>query len=288
MTRPGIRVNVSMILPKLIGGVLAAALLLAPAARADVLDPVDGFHIAALDGTRLWNHKDDDEHFTLVNDGGDALLRQRSESARFDVSLGTDTEGRVLAVYSRCIAGATCNLYAYDVETGSERPLGIRGVAPSLSDGVLAYAHGRNVYLGRLGTTPRKIAHIDGRLIAVDAVANSARGVAFMTEDPIRGMAVYFKPAGGGKLRRIARSPWGVDGGGTHASPVWHGGLLYWAFSNQDEEADPNGWVIRYSISSHRAAAAPVTPGYVDAIAFDGPTLITSAMATTDDDGQGQ
>jgi hypothetical protein len=102
MTPARIRVNVGMILPKLLGAALGAALLLAPAARADVLDPVDGVHVAAQDGVRLWNHVDAGLHYSLVDDAGDVLATTDEQNAPFDVSLGNDTEGRLLAVYSRC------------------------------------------------------------------------------------------------------------------------------------------------------------------------------------------
>ena len=275
MTPTRIRVNVGMILPKLLGAALGAALLLAPAARADVLDPVDGVHVAAQDGVRLWNHVDAGLHYSLVDDAGDVLATTDEQNAPFDVSLGNDTEGRLLAVYSRCID--TCRLYAYDIASQTERPLGIRGESPSLSDGVLAFARGRNVYQSRLGVAPHVIAHVNGRGTHVGAVAASARGVAFISRNENVGTAMYLKPAGGGKLRRLALTRFG-DFGWENASPVWHGGRLYWALS---ESAAVNGWVIRHSVSSGRASAAPVD-GAPDAVAFDGATMITSAILNDD------
>src|SRR5215471_19543044 len=118
MTPTRIRVNVGMILPKLLGAALGAALLLAPAARADVLDPVDGFFVAAQDGTRLWNHVDANGRFSLVDGDGTTLVTSSREDDAFDVSLGNDNEGRLLAIYSRC--DSVCKLYAYDLAAGSE------------------------------------------------------------------------------------------------------------------------------------------------------------------------
>src|SRR5262245_10640999 len=129
-----------MTLPKLIGGVLAAALLVAPAAQADLLDSVDGIHVAAQDGVRLWNHVGADNLFVLVDDAGDTLAGTPAQYTPFDVSLGDDREGRVVAVYSRCVNGDECSLYAYDVDAQTERPLGLAGTSPSLSEGVLAFA----------------------------------------------------------------------------------------------------------------------------------------------------
>jgi hypothetical protein len=282
MGRRGIRVNVRMILPKLIGGALAAVLLLASAARADVLDPVDGVHIAASDGARIWNHTDGAGNYTLVDAAGTQLVAPSVQNRPFDVSFGTDDDGRLLAVYSRCSDDGVCPLYAYDVDAESEMPLGVHGVFPSLSQGVLAFTHGHDVYQGRLGAKPHRIAHMRGTDNYVSGIAASERGVAFTTHSEIRGSAMYFKPAGGGAVRRLARSH------RDHMSPVWHDGRLYWAFSNHEEFAHPNGWVIRYSVTSGRAKAFRVTPGFVDSIAFDGPTLITSVYLDSHQQGPGQ
>jgi hypothetical protein len=286
MEPPGIRVNVGMILPKLLGAALGAALLFAPAARADVLDPVDGEHLAAQDGTRVWNHVDADHHYSLVNgDDGTTLATTGEQYEPFDVSLGTDNEGRLLAVYSRC-DGIHCKLYAYDMDAGTELALGIEGTSPSLSHGVLAFARDHDLYQSRLGTKPRRIAHVNGMWTQITAVSASARGVAFVAEDSDVANAMYLKPAGGGKLRRLAFSRFDSEHFGYHLSPVWHGGRLYWAFSNHMvDSAGPNGWVMRYDVSSRRVTAARVSPGYLDAVAFDGSTLITSVFF---DDESGQ
>jgi len=83
MTPTRIRVNVGMILPKLLGAALGAALLLAPAAHADVLDPVDGVHVAAQDGVRLWNHVDAGLHYSLVDDAADVLASTDEQNEPF-------------------------------------------------------------------------------------------------------------------------------------------------------------------------------------------------------------
>jgi hypothetical protein len=275
-----------MILPKLLGGALAAALLLAPAAQAEVLDPVDGFHVAALEGTRMWNHVDADGYFSLVDGAGNVLAKQSHGDFVFDVALGTDNDGQMLAVYSRCVNVVTCTLYAYNVDTATEHSLGIKGNAPSLDDGVLAFARGRNVYVGRLGTTPRKIAHINGSEITITDVANSSRGVAFVVDDNIHGESMYFKPDGGGALRRLAFHRWG-DQDPLFSTPVWHRDRLYWAVTDQAPGAPAVGWVIRYTFH-RRTVAAPVSPGSLDSIAFDGDTLITSVSEDGDANGAGQ
>jgi hypothetical protein len=227
----------------------------------------------------MWNHVDGDGSFSLVDGDGNVLARQRHGDDVFDVALGTDNDGQMLAVYSRCADVASCKLFAYDVDTRTEHPLGISGSAPSLDDGVLAFARGRNVYVGRLGTTPRKVAHINGAEITITDVANAPRGVAFVVDDNIHGESMYFKPDGGGKLRRLAFHRWGEQHP-LFASPVWHGDRLYWAVSDQAPGSPPSGWVIRYTFH-RRAVAAPVSPGSLDSIAFDGSTLITSVSEDT-------
>src|SRR3982751_1488479 len=59
----------NMSLPRILGGAIAAALLIAPAAHADVLDSHDGVHIAAHDGTVLWNRYEQG-HYGLVRADG--------------------------------------------------------------------------------------------------------------------------------------------------------------------------------------------------------------------------
>lgn len=265
----------------LLGGALAAALLIAPAARADVLDQHDGVHVSARGGTVLWNRYDHGR-YTLVGADGTPVVR-RSSKTPFDVSLGTDANGRLLAVYSR----DDKSLYALDVERGRERSLHLEGTVPSLSHGVLAFGRGSTVYVGRLGRVPRAIAHIAGAKSEITGVSNSSRGVAFSVyDDPNYGTAMYFKPAGGGALSKLAGGGYGEENRKTHASPVLHGDKLYWAFANWGETKDANGWVIRYDLRTHRAQAA-AAPGYLDAVAVDGSRLITSSFSADWEGPQG-
>jgi hypothetical protein len=269
-----------MFLPRLLGGALAAALLIAPAAHADVLAAHDGVHITARDGTVLWNHYAN-HLYTLVGADGNPVVQRKSKKP-FDVSLGTDTDGGVRAVYSR---GKT--LYLLDVDSGRERSLRLEGANPSLSQGVLAFSRGTTVYVGRLGRVPRAIAHIAGKKSEITGVANSPRGVAFSVfDDPNYGTAMYFKPAGGGVARKLASGGFGEENAKTHISPVIRGDTLYWAFSNQGETKPANGWVIRYDLGTRRAQAAQA-PGYLDGVAVDGSRVITSSYFRDWDSPQG-
>jgi len=262
-----------MFLPRLLGGALLAALLIAPAAHADVLDQHDGVHITARDGTVLWNRYEQGRYGLMRADGTSVDIRTSKKP--FDVSLGTDENGHLRAVYAR----DNHVIYMLDVAKGRERSLHLSGANPSLSEGVLAFSRGSTVYVGRLGRVPRAIAHIAGSKSEITGVSSSPRGVAFSAyNDPDYGTGMYFKPAGGGALRKLARGGYGEENRKTHTSPVLHGDTLYWAFSNYGETKLANGWVIRYDLGTHRAQAAEA-PGYLDGVAVDGSRLITSSFS---------
>jgi hypothetical protein len=262
-----------MFLPRILGGAVAAAFLIAPAAHADVLDTHDGVHITARNGTVLWNRYEQ-AHYGLMRSDG-ASVDIRTSTKPFDVSLGTDANGRLRAVYAR----ANHVLYMLDVKSGRERSLHVSGANPSLSHGVLAFSRDSTVYVGRLGRAPRAIAHIAGKDSKITGVSNSSSGVAFSAyDDRWYGTGMFFKPAGGGALRALARGGYGEENQKTHASPVLRRDTLYWAFSNQSEFKTANGWVIRYDLGTHRAQAAEA-PGFLDAIAVDGSRLITSSFS---------
>jgi hypothetical protein len=262
-----------MFLPRILGGAVAAALLIAPAAHAGVLDAHDGVRITARDGTVLWNRYEQGHYGLMRGDGTSVGIRTSKKP--FDVSLGTDANGRLRAVYAR----DNHVLYMLNVKSGKERSLHLSGANPSLSHGVLAFSRGSTVYIGRVGGVPRKLAHIAGKHSEVTGVASSPRGVAFSVyDDPDYGTAMYFKPAGGGSLRKLASGGFGEENRKTHTSPVLDGGTLYWAFSNWGETKPANGWVIRYDLDTHRAQAAEA-PGYLDGVAVDGDEVITSSFS---------
>jgi len=269
-----------MFLPRILGGAIVAALLIAPAAHADVLDTHDGVYVSASGGTALWNRYEQG-HYGLIRADGKSVDIRTSKKP-FDVSLGTDAGGRLLAVYSR----DNHTLYALDLKSGHERSLHLEGQTPALSHGVLAFGRGSTVYVGRLGHVPRAIAHIAGKKSEITGVANSSRGVAFSVyDDPNYGTAMYFKPAGGA-LRKLTTGGFGEENAKTHVSPVLQGSKLYWAFANTGETKPANGWVIRYDLSTHAVRAAEA-PGYLDAVAVDGTRLITSSSSRDWDSPQG-
>ena len=141
-----------------LGFVLAAA----PPAGADTLLSVEPAapKLTAYHGTAAWSTYDAaaGAWFLVTRTGGvleRALVPPRS--VPFDVDLGTDGSGRVVAAYSRCErdpavaepAGRGCDLYAYDLYSRRERRLsgpstaGASEYMPSLADGRVAFGRVR-------------------------------------------------------------------------------------------------------------------------------------------------
>lgn len=112
---------------------LALAASVPAASAADELIAPVGGPIDAT-GSHLAYSRPDGGGFRLVIDGRDAPVVARSEP--FDVDLGTDARGRLVAVYTR-----SGSVRLFDVEAGRERAIpGARGSAPSVSRGRVVYA----------------------------------------------------------------------------------------------------------------------------------------------------
>ncbi|MEA2194156.1 MAG: hypothetical protein QOG42_590, partial [Solirubrobacteraceae bacterium] len=106
-----------------------------PAARAD--DVVTTLHaatpIAAYGGVLAWSDYDPAtaQYRLAIQRAGAARLAPIAGAAeRFDVSLGPDVRGRVVALYTRCAKPAApprpatrCDVFRYDVASGRERKL---------------------------------------------------------------------------------------------------------------------------------------------------------------------
>ena len=109
--------------------VLAATLLAAAPASAD--EVVAELHrdtpIAAHGGALAWSQYDpaSRRYRLVVRRGGVATTRARSAARRpFDVSLGPDAHGRLVALYTRCrTATRGCDVYRYDLASRRERRL---------------------------------------------------------------------------------------------------------------------------------------------------------------------
>lgn len=106
--------------------------------------------VAAFGDVRVWSEVAGPRRFALTARVGAAAperLRTAERSVPFDVDLGPDAEGRTVAVYSRCAReaegsgsflphdydqGAGCDLWRYDLATGTERR--IAGASTAAAD----------------------------------------------------------------------------------------------------------------------------------------------------------
>jgi hypothetical protein len=113
---------------------VAAAIMLAvipcSVASAGVLDGHASLgQISALEGYAAWSKPSHGRYRLVIRHRGrtrDAGVRTRPQP--FDVSLGNDAGGRVVATYSRCRGPRTvgCRLRVLDLRSGRERALTLR------------------------------------------------------------------------------------------------------------------------------------------------------------------
>jgi hypothetical protein len=204
----------------------------------------------------------------------------------FAVSLGTDADGRRLAVYPRCARGpiharVRCRLVAYELGTRRERPLagthvaGASEEAVALDRGILTYARRSGerstILIGRLGSGRRARVVARLRNASVTGMAITHRALAFSVDVVPPNLAgesrLYVKPAGR-PVRQVARGGFGEEHRRLHLSPSFAGDHLYWAFADHDVLARPTGWVARCNLRTGRTSAAPA-PGYLDAVSAD-------------------
>jgi hypothetical protein len=161
-----------------------------------------------------------------------------AQSEPFDVDLGTDGDGTLVAVYSR-----SGRLYEWSSASGAERALGIRGTEPTVRGGRLAFVRrvgGRDVlYLRRSADAPsvRQFTGDTSRFSHIGLPDLSRTRLAYVTYGPGRygfggqnlrlqtltgpSRVVYRATSGGANAANIV-SP-SFDAAGTH---------LYWARTN--------------------------------------------------------
>ena len=156
--------------------VAASALLLwagaaVPAGAQEVVshDP-SAPKVSAGGGALAWSTYDAADGAWSLVVGHDGVIERAAVARRavpFDVDLGEDAAGRLVAAYSRCRTeprvfaptGRGCDLYVYDVRARTERRLGGASTAqaseylPSLAGGRVAFAR---VYEGRPGALGRR------------------------------------------------------------------------------------------------------------------------------------
>jgi hypothetical protein len=114
--------------------VLAALLAPAPALADDVVaDLAARTPVSAYGGALAWSAYDapSQRYRLMIRQGADTVPARTSASQRaFDVSLGPDSKGRVVALYTRCRTAASgrtaergCDVYRYDLRTRREHKL---------------------------------------------------------------------------------------------------------------------------------------------------------------------
>ena len=278
---------------------VAAAAVAVPAAAAA---PITGqlARPVALDGRLVYSLEDDTGWHLHVRgrDATDTALPASPSPQPFDVDLGTDAKGNVVAVYARCTP--TCRIAMLDLVTGVERPVagvhasGYSETAPTIRDGVLGFqrrpakrASGGEYRLITLG--PGHRSRIVKRLRADQNVTGadlSARGLAIATDTAQvegRTVSVQVKPTGrpfrtlqaisSGALSRVEVTP-----------PQWQGNDLYWGYARRVDQ--PSRLLIRARITnagtSFVTATAPnplggrgvITGVALDAMATDPPLWI--------------
>lgn len=136
---------------------ILAALLAPASATADdaVAELPTDTPISAYGGALAWSAYDAAaKRFALVIRQGDVTAAARVATARrpFDVSLGPDSSGRVVALYTRCrTATRGCDVYRYDLRTRHERKLASVS-SPSIDEAWPAQWRGRIAFARRART----------------------------------------------------------------------------------------------------------------------------------------
>lgn len=140
---------------------MAAAIVLAlaspaPASADDAVAQLErDTPISAYGGALAWSAYDARSgryRLVLRTDALTTAARVASASRPFDVSLGPDSKGRVVALYTRCRGGkGSCDVYRYDLRTRIERKLASVS-APSLDEAWPAQWRGRVSFVRRART----------------------------------------------------------------------------------------------------------------------------------------
>lgn len=145
----------------IVAGSLAASLTASVAAADEVIAPIaKDTPIAAYGGALAWSAYDagtgryslvirrrDPRGFDVV-----APARIGTSTRPFDVSLGPNTKGRTVALYTRCrTASRGCDIYRYELRTNSETRLASVS-SPSLDEAWPAQWRGRVAFVRRART----------------------------------------------------------------------------------------------------------------------------------------
>ena len=225
--------------------------------------------VSAAGNTIAWSSYDNGRYKLMLDQGGTVAAADVATSkTAFDVDLGTSKAGKLLAVYSR---GG--ELYQYDVATGAEKKLQIRGTQPTVADGRLAYVtrkDGRDQLVLRNGGKTKVVfsaPKISGTQLSSDRLAfvtNNAPTKLLQTEtlrvQTLAGQskAIYDARSGGANTADIVGPTF--DASGKH---------LFWARRNIGSGSGNR--YVRYTFASHKTAYARgsdqnYSVSYVDAV----------------------
>ena len=232
----------------------AVAVLPAAASAAPLATEPHAGRVSTSGDAIAWSSYADGAYKLMLDQGGTIAAASAATSRTpFDVDLGTAKDGKLLAVYSR--AG---KLYRYDVTTGAETSLGLRGTEPTIADGRLAYVartYGRDTLYLRSGGKTKAVfsaPEITGPQLSSDRLAfvtNNAPTKLLQTEtlrvQTLAGKpkAIYDARSGGANSADIVGPAF--DASGKH---------LFWARRNLGSGSGNR--YVRYTFASHKTAYA--------------------------------
>lgn len=259
---------------------LAVALAAAPARGATTVATTDApTEVSSFAAASAWSERRGDGYRLMVRtgDGGPRELGVGPRGVPFDVDLGPDEDGRVVAVYSRCareprpleataplvahVTGRGCDLYLADLESGRERRLqgassdAASEVLPSIWRGEVAFAR---VYPSREGLAGR-VPYLYRRSLGTSAPsrrqAGGARGASGLpgpTSLDLYGRHLAFawmweedgRRRSELRLNSAGREPLVLDAAASrrsiarHLTPQGAGGRIAWGFQRVLNDGD--------------------------------------------------
>lgn len=187
-------------------------------------------NLSAYGSTMAWSEKSADGTYRLIvrtGDGAPAAAPIPAFDANVDPDVGPATGGDPVIVYSRCTAGAACDVWRYTPATGVETRIAAVAsrraseTAPSIHQGAVLYAKTGGTYLYRPGRGTRRIS--TARAAATDL---SPFRTAMLTRGEER---TVIRMGTWGRAAKIVATGTVADAGGERfGAPVFTRYFLYW------------------------------------------------------------